>query len=178
VLLQRGDDLWQRCDGLRAIATAIVHEHDAASPDHGAGCGFDDLRRARSAPVSGVDRPQHLTLALFGQDASNGLVGGPVRRAHASALRSMSELPTDLPRFELGQIWVVVGVVADVAALGSDLGRLSGVLGLAKAKFEERRSGVGRSQDVQDCRRVLAGSVVECQVHGAAAPRRCLALGL
>jgi hypothetical protein len=67
---------------------------------------------------------------------------------------------------------MVVRVIADIAALGLDLGRLCGVLGLADAELEERGRGVRGSQDVEYGWGVLAGSVVEGQIDRAASLRR------
>jgi hypothetical protein len=86
------------------------------------------------------------------------------------------KLPLNLSRRQLGQIGMVVRVIADIAALGPDLGRLGGVLGLAEAELEERGRGVRGSQYVEDGRGVLAGSVVECQVDRAALRRWLVAL--
>jgi Protein of unknown function (DUF2961) len=167
VMLEGGDDLRERCDGFGPVTAAVVHEHDAARPDAAAGGGLDDLLRAGSAPVPGIDRPQHFTKTLSAQDALHGPVGRAVRRPHASASRSVGKLPLNLSRRQLGQIGMVIGVIADIAALGPDLGRLCGVLGLSEAELEERGRGVRGSQDVEDGRGVRAGSVVEGQVYRA-----------
>jgi hypothetical protein len=69
---------------------------------------------------------------------------------------------------------MVIRVIADIATFGPDLGRLCRVLGLSEAELEERGRGVCGSQNVEDGRGVLAGSVVEGQVYSAAALRRWL----
>src|SRR5215216_1640315 len=67
---------------------------------------------------------------------------------------------------------MAVGVVADVAALSSHTGGLSGMFGLAEAELEEGGRGVGGSEDIENGRCVLARSVVESQVDDAATFRR------
>jgi hypothetical protein len=84
----------------------------------------------------------------------------------------MTELPANLSRCQRGQISMVICVIADGAALGPDLRRRTRILDLAEAQLEEGRCGVGCPQDVEDGRRVLAGSVIEGQVHDAAMVRR------
>ena len=173
-MVEGGDDVREGCDGFGPVAAAVVHEQDAARPDAGAGGRVDDVLGTGSAPVPGVDRPQHLTKTLSAQDALYGPVGRAVRRPDASTSRSVRKLPLNLSRPQRGQIGMVVRVIADIAALGPDLGRLCGVLGLAEAELEERGRGVRGSQDVEDGRGVLAGSVVEGQVDRAASLRRWL----
>jgi hypothetical protein len=84
------------------------------------------------------------------------------------------KLPLNLSRPQLGQIGMVVCVIADIAALGPDLVRRCKVLGLAEAELEECGCGVRGSQDAEYGRGVLAGSVVEGQVDRAASLRRWL----
>jgi hypothetical protein len=86
----------------------------------------------------------------------------------------VGKLPLNLFRRQRGQIGMVVCVIADIAALGPDLGLLCGVLGLSEAELEERGRGVRGSQNVEDRRGELAGSVVEGQVYRAASLRRWL----
>ena len=157
-----------------SVTAAVVHKNDAARPDAGAGGRLDDALGTGSAPVPGINRPQHLTKTLSAQDALYGPVGRAVRRPHASASRSVGELPLNLSRRQRSQIGMVVCVIADIAALAPDLGRLCGVLGLSEAEFEERGRGVRGSQNVEDGRGVLARSVIESQVHRAASLRRWL----
>ena len=173
-MLKGGDDLREGCHGLGSVTAAVVQENDAARPDAGAGGRLDDALGAGSAPVPGINRPQHLTKTLSAQDALHGQVGRAVRRPHASASRSVGKLPLNLSRRQRSQIGMVVCVIADIAALGPDLGRLCGVLGLSEAELEERSRGVRGSQDVEYGRGVLAGSVVEGQVYRAASLRRWL----
>ena len=78
----------------------------------------------------------------------------------------MGELPPHLYGCKGGQIWVVIGVIADAAALGPDPRGRRWVLGLAEAELEEGRCGMGRPQDVENGRCVLAGSVIKGQVDG------------
>ena len=144
-MLEGGDDVGEGCDGFGPVAAAVVQEQDAARPDAGAGGRLDDVLGAGSAPVPGVYRPQHLTKTLSAQDALHGPVGRAVRRPDAATSRSVRKLPLNLSRPQLGQIGMVVRVIADIAALGPDLGRLCGVLGLAEAELEEcGRGGVAR----------------------------------
>jgi len=69
---------------------------------------------------------------------------------------------------------MVVRVIANTAALRSDPGRLSRILGLAEAELEEGCCGVRGAQDVQDGRCVGTRSVVEGQIDDAAPLERCL----
>ncbi|HEY6688586.1 MAG TPA: hypothetical protein VI094_20520, partial [Propionibacteriaceae bacterium] len=89
-----------------------------------------------------------------------------------STSRSVGKLPLNLSRRQRSQVGMVVCVIANIAALGPDLGHLCGVLDLSEAELEERGRGVRGSQNVEDGRGVLAGSVVEGQVYRAALLRR------
>jgi hypothetical protein len=125
------------CHGLGPIPAAVAQENDAARPHAGAGCRLDDALGAGSAPVPGIDRPQHLTKTLSAQDALHDPVGCAIRWPHASTSRSMGKLPLNLPRRQRGQIAVRDGDVllrpaavgcpaspevraADAAGLGAD----------------------------------------------------------
>jgi hypothetical protein len=80
----------------------------------------------------------------------------------------MGKLPTDLARGECGEIRMVVGVVADIAALRPYLCGFCRVFGLAEAELEECRGRMSRPQNVEDGWGVRARSIVEGQVHDAA----------
>ena len=174
-MLEGGDDVWEGRDGFGPVAAAVVHEQDAARPNTGAGGPFDDVLGAGSAPSPVLlYGPQHLTKTLSAQDVLQCPVGRAVRRPDAATSGSVGKLPLNLLRPQLGQIGMVVRVIADIAALGLDLGRLCGVLGLAEAELEERGGRLRSSQYVEYGRGVLAGSVVEGQVDRAASLRRWL----
>src|SRR3954451_1632258 len=87
-VMQRTDDLRQCCDGLRAVAATVMHEHNAARPYARPGGCLNDLGRTGPAPIQGVDGPQNLTQPLLSDDAPDAWIGGAVRRPHASALRT------------------------------------------------------------------------------------------
>jgi hypothetical protein len=64
LVLEGGDDVREGCHGLGPVTAAVVQENDAARPDAGAGGRLDYALGAGSAPVPGIDRPQHLTKTL------------------------------------------------------------------------------------------------------------------
>jgi hypothetical protein len=88
----------------------------------------------------------------------------------------MRQLPLNLSGRQLGQVGMAVRVVADIAALRSDPGGLSRILGLAEAELEEGGCGVRGAQDVQDGWCVGTGSVVERQIDDSAPLERCLGI--
>ena len=173
-MLQCGDDLRQRRNGLRAVAAAVVHQDDSPSSHVRAGSSLDYVRDAGPAPVPRIDAPQHLTKAQLTQNALHGQVACSVRWPHAATVRPVRQLPLNLTRRQLGQVWMAVCVVADTAALRSDPVSLSRVLGLAEAELEEGGCGVRSPQDIQDGRCVRTGSVVEGEIDDSATLDRCL----
>ena len=151
-----------------------MHQDDSASSHLRSGRSLDNVRNSGSAPVPRVDAPQHLTKTKLAQNVLHSRVRRSVWWPHAVTVRPVLQLPLNLIGRQLGQVWMVVRVIANTAALRSDPGRLSRILGLAEAELEEGGCGVRGAQDVQDGRCVGTGSVVECQIDDSASLERCL----
>ncbi len=169
----------QRPDRGRAVAAAVVHDHDRPGVDvveHRAG---DPLGGRAARPVARVDRPQHQPHAQARGDRDDPVRPAAARRAEqgrvhpsvASGLQGAVDLEADRARALLAERRcermrprVILDLDPVLAVLRGD--QLGEVLGEV-ADDEEGRRGVQAAQDREDPARLARpGAVVERERDG------------